>query len=125
MAIHRNQGPEPTPQVTITVPASTNPNPTGPPPGSAGLPVLPKGRDGVVPREEVPGDAEYPPMRVSRLRAIWGLIVMSLLPGIVAVLAPTFWHGLPAQAHWAAYAFSGVLILAVVGLIVAPDGARK
>lgn len=125
MTIHGKQNPEPALRVTIIVPASTDPRPTGSPPEAADSPVLPIGRDAVAPREEVPRGAEYTPMRVSRLRTIWGLIVMSLVPGIVAALAPEVWHSLPAQAHWAAYALSGGLILTVVGLIVTHDGARK
>ena len=89
MTIHGKQNPEPAPRVTIIVPATTNPRPTGSPPEAADPPVLP-GRDAVAPREEVPRGAEYTPMRISRLRTIWGLIVMSLVPGIVAALAPGF-----------------------------------
>lgn len=124
VAIHWKQGPQPTPRVTITVPENTEPSPAGPPPEPAEPPKLPKVSDTVAPTE-APTGAEPTRMRASLVRAIWALIVISLLPGIVAGLMPAFWGALPWWAHWTAYAFSGVLILTVVGLIVTHDGARE
>jgi len=120
-AIHWKQGLQPTPRVTITVPEKTETSPAGPP---AESPQLPKVADTVAAMEP-PVRAESTPMRAWRVRAIWGLISISLLPGLVVAVAPAFWRALPSWAHWTAYAFSGVLIVAVVGLIVTDDGARE
>jgi hypothetical protein len=124
VAIHSQQGPQPTTRVTITVPENTQSGPSGPPPEPAEPSALPTVPDTVAPTDP-PAVAESTPMRSSRVRAIWGLIALGLLPGFLAGLAPTFWRGLPYWAHWTAYAFSGVLILAVVGLIMSQGSARE
>jgi hypothetical protein len=73
-----------------------------------------------------PRDAsESKPTRSSRARAIWGLAAVSMSPGVVVGVAPTFWHGLPTWAQWSGYAVSGVLMLIVVGLILAPSRAAE
>jgi hypothetical protein len=124
VAIHSQQGPQPTSRINIRVPENTEPGPDGPPPE----PVIPSELlevpDTVAPTD-APKGAESAPMRVSRVRAIWGLMVVGLLPGLVAGLAPAFWRALPTWAHWTAYTFSGVVILAVVGLVVTHGGEAR
>lgn len=126
MAIHRKQEPEPThPWVTIVVPANPEPSPTGRPPASAEPPSLAEGHGVEDSGDQAPPGGEYALMGTARLRTIWGLVATSLLPGAVATGAPQVWQGLPPWAHWTAYACSGLLIFAVMGLIVRHDGARK
>jgi len=124
VAIHWQQGQQPIPRVTSTVPANTEAAPAEPPPGRAEPAKLSNVSDTPAP-SEAPAGAEPTPMRAARVRAIWGLIAISLLPGIVAALAPALWHALPSWAHWTTYGFCGVLILTIVWLIVTHDAARE
>ena len=124
MAIHSQQGPTPTPRVGITIPESSKVSPDSPA-TSADPPELtnqqPAAAEPVVPRDA----SESKPTRSSRARAIWGLAAVSMSPGVLVGVAPTFWHGLPTWAQWSGYALSGVLMLIVVGLILAPSRAAE
>lgn len=123
MSIHSQQGPRPTPRVTIAVPQTPQPEAADLKSEPAQPPKLADVSPHVEPTE-APRAREATPMRTSRVRAIWGLTLFSLMPGVAVGVAPTFWHGLPSWAHWTAYGFSGILISAIVGLIVKDDGAR-
>ncbi|HZM28367.1 MAG TPA: hypothetical protein VFB89_13555 [Gemmatimonadales bacterium] len=123
MAIHSQQGPKPTPGVAITIPESSKVSPDSP--TSADPPELSNQRPAAAEPVVPPDASESKPPRSSRAKAIWGLAVTSLSPGIVVGVAPAFWHGLPTWAQWSAYAVSGVLMLLVVGLIVTPRRATE
>jgi len=123
VAIHAQQGSKPTPRVEITVPESSKVSPDSPP-ASADPPEL-SNQPAAVEPIVLPDGSESKPTRSSRARAIWGLAAISMSPGIVVGVAPAFWQGLPTWAQWSAYAFSGVLMLLVVGLILAPSRAPE
>jgi hypothetical protein len=53
-----------------------------------------------------------------RSRAIWLLAVGSLLPGVVAVVAREFFHGLPYSFRVTVYVLSALMMAAVVVLIL-------
>ena len=113
MAIHSQQK-NPEPRVFIeTAPAPTTvePETTKPAAEAASAPVV---RD--------PSPAGTRPYRV---RTIWSLLAVSLLPGVLARAAPELWAGLPATWHWVAYTCSGVLLVAATILIVRPVDARR
>jgi hypothetical protein len=121
MAIH-SQPKNPAPRVFIEVPvtpesapapAPAEPETTKPKPpaeATASAPVV---------RDPSPADA-----RTYRVRTIWSLLALSLLPGVLARAAPELWAGIPAAWHWAAYACSGMLLVAATILIVRPVDAR-
>ena len=117
MAIHRQQGVQPSDRVRVTIPEHGAPNP-GSPAGEPEELTEPPGQPEPVGQPTTSPAAEPAPMRGGRVRVIWGMIAASLLPGGIAALAPAFWHGLPSWAHWTAYGVSGTLLLAVIGLIV-------
>jgi hypothetical protein len=124
VSIHSQQGPRPAPSVKVTIPENLDTGAAGPAPAPAEPPKL-ADVPPTVERREPQGGTEGIPMRPGRVRTIWSLMVVSLLPGVLAVVARDFWHGLPSWAHWTAYTFSGILILTAVGLIVKHAGAGQ
>ncbi|HKU60681.1 MAG TPA: hypothetical protein VJQ44_05635 [Gemmatimonadales bacterium] len=56
--------------------------------------------------------------RPFRFLAIWLLAAASLAPGLVAVVAREFFHGLPYAFRVTVYVLSGLMMAAVVLLIV-------
>ena len=67
---------------------------------------------------DVPASARPGARPSARSRAIWLLAAGSLLPGVVAVLAREFFHGLPYGFRVAVYVLSALMMAAVVILIV-------
>ena len=120
MSIHSQPGPRPTPRVLITVPQNAEPRAAEPESAPTEPPTIGEAPKTVEPMK-APRVSESTPMRASRVRAIWGMTLFSLVPGAVVAVAPDFWHGLPSWGHYTAYTFSGILILVLVGLIVKPD----
>jgi hypothetical protein len=126
VAIHSQQGKQPTPRAAIILPEDVDPRAAGPPAEASAAseasepPQVPETAE----RSEATAQAEPTPRRKSRVSAIWGLLTLSLLPGLVASITPGFWRALPSWGHWAAYGFSGALILVALGLIVTHDDGR-
>ena len=54
----------------------------------------------------------------ARSRAIWLLAAGSLLPGVVAVVAREFFHGLPYPFRVTVYVLSALMMAGVVALIL-------
>lgn len=123
MAIHSQQSKDPGPRVFIEVPA-TKESASAPSPAEHNAtkpkPTAEEATSGPVVRDPSPVDT-----RVYRTRTIWLLLALSLLPGVVARAAPETWGGVPALWQWAAYACSGVLIVAATILILKPVNARS
>jgi hypothetical protein len=114
MAIHSQQK-NPEPRVFIeTAPAAAPVEPQAKPKPAAEATSAP------VVRDPSPADT-----RTYRVRTIWSLLALSLLPGVLARAAPERWAGLPAVGHWAAYACSGVLLVAAIILMLKPVDARR
>ena len=127
VSIHSQPGPRPTPRVLITVPQNAEPRGAEPESEPTEPPKIAEAPKTVEPMK-APRVSESTPMRASRVRAIWGMTLFSLMPGAVVAVAQDFWHGLPSWGHYTAYTFSGILILVLVGLIVkrdAPTNERK
>jgi hypothetical protein len=127
VAIHSQQGKQPTPRVAIILPEGADPHAAEPPAEASEASEAPEAPQvpAAAERSEATVQAEPTPARGSRVRAIWGLLTLSLLPGLVATIAPGFWRALPSWGHWVAYGFSGVLILVAVGLIVTHEEGRE
>ena len=53
-----------------------------------------------------------------RTRATWFLVAASLLPGVLAAVAPELWHGLSYAFRVTVYVLCGLMIAAVVALIL-------
>jgi hypothetical protein len=104
----------------ITVPQNAEPRAAEPESAPTEPPKIGEAPKTVEPMK-APRVSGSTPMRASRVRAIWGMTLFSLVPGAVVAVAPDFWHGLPSWGHYTAYTFSGILILVLVGLIVKPD----
>jgi hypothetical protein len=121
MAIHSQQSKDPGPRVFIEIPATAEPAPA-PDERLAAKPKAaePAATSGPVARDPSPADT-----RTYRTRTIWSLLAIALLPGVVARAAPGLWAGLPGGWHWAAYACSGVLLVAATILMVKPADARR
>jgi len=120
VSIHSQPGPRPTPRVLITVPQNAEPRAAEPESAPTEPPTIGEAPKTVEPMK-APRVSGSTPMRASRVRAIWGMTLFSLMPGAVVAVAPDFWRGLPSWGHYTAYTFSGILILVLVGLIVKPD----
>jgi hypothetical protein len=54
----------------------------------------------------------------ARTRATWFLVAASLLPGVIAALAPEFWHGLPYTFRVTVYVMCVLMMAAVVALLI-------
>ena len=67
---------------------------------------------------DVPADVRSGARSSARSRAIWLLAVGSLLPGVVAVVAREFFHGLPYPFRVTVYVLSALMMTAVVVLIL-------
>ena len=75
------------------------------------------------PEPIVAPSSDHGPVRPSarataRSRAIWLLAAGSLLPGVVAVTAREFFHGLPYPLRVTVYVVSAMMMVAVVALIL-------
>jgi len=66
----------------------------------------------------VPATARAGAASPLRSHAVWLLAVASLLPGVVAVTARDFFHGLPYAFRLTLYVLSGLMMAAVVVLIL-------
>jgi xanthine/uracil permease len=53
-----------------------------------------------------------------RTRATWFLVAASLLPGVLAAVAPELWHGLPYAFRVTVYVLCGLMMATVVALIL-------
>ncbi len=127
MAIHSQQGKQPTPRVAITLPGDVDPLAGGSPAEASKAsksPDQPQVSE-TAERSEATAQAEPTPRRKSRVSAICALLTLSLAPGLVASITPGFWRALPSWGHWVAYGCSGVMILVAVGLIVTHDEGRR
>jgi hypothetical protein len=121
MAIHSQQSKDPGPRVFIEIPATAE---SAPAPDERQAPK-PKATEPAVTSGPVARDPSPVDTRIYRTRTIWSLLAFSLVPGVVARAAPDLWAGLPGAWHWAAYACSGVLVVAATILMVRPADARR
>lgn len=62
-----------------------------------------------------------PRTRWKRSHLVWGLIALSMLPGVAAAAFREEWPGLPAGARLSAYIASGALIAVACALILRAD----
>lgn len=63
--------------------------------------------------------------RWTRPYLVWGLIALSMLPGVAAAAFREGWAGLPAGARLSAYVVSGTLIAVACALILRADPATS
>lgn len=122
MAIHSAQPRTPTPGALIEVPPTQQSVPS---PTPARAPASTRRPTDAMSAGQVARDPSPAETRTYRTRAIWSLLALSLLPGVVARALPTLWLGLPEAWHWAIYVCSGALLVAASILIVKPVDARR